>query len=49
MTLTALGTVRHDWTLPEVADLLGMPLMDPLYHAQRVHREHHEQIGRAHV
>ena len=42
MTPTALGTVRHDWTLPEVADLLGMPLMDLLYQAQRVHRQHHE-------
>jgi biotin synthase len=42
MTPTALGTVRHDWTLPEVATLLGMPLMDLLYHGQRVHRQHHE-------
>ncbi len=42
MTPTALGTVRHDWTLPEVTGLLGLPLMDLLYHAQRVHREHHE-------
>jgi biotin synthase len=42
MTLTALGTVRHDWTLPEVSDLLGMPLMDLLYHAQHVHRQNHE-------
>ena len=42
MTLTALGTVRHDWTLPEVASLLGMPLLDLVHHAQRVHRQHHE-------
>jgi biotin synthase len=42
MTPTALGTVRHDWTLPEVVSLLAMPLMDLLYHAQRVHRQHHE-------
>jgi len=42
MTPTALGTVRHDWTLPEVMDLLTLPLMDLLYHAQRVHRQHHE-------
>jgi biotin synthase len=41
MTPTALGTVRHDWTLPEVMSLLDLPLMDLLYHAQRVHREHH--------
>jgi biotin synthase len=42
MTPTALGTIRHDWTLPEVTGLLGLPLMDLLHHAQRVHREHHE-------
>jgi biotin synthase len=42
MTLTALGTVRHDWTLPEAEGLLGVPLMDLLYHAQRVHRQYHE-------
>ena len=42
MTPTALGTVRHDWTLPEVTSLLDLPLMDLLYHAQRVHRQHHE-------
>jgi biotin synthase len=42
MTPTALGAVRHDWTLPEVASLLAMPLIDLLYHAQRVHRLHHE-------
>ena len=42
MTQTALGAVRHDWTLPEVTSLLDLPLMDLLYHAQRVHRQHHE-------
>ena len=42
MTPIALGTVRHDWTLPQVTDLLGLPLLDLLYHAQRVHRENHQ-------
>jgi biotin synthase len=42
MIPTDLGAVRHDWTLPEVADLLALPLMDLLYHAQRVHRQNHE-------
>ncbi|MGH8296200.1 MAG: biotin synthase BioB [Steroidobacteraceae bacterium] len=42
MTSTDLGTVRHDWTLPEVVGLFALPLMDLLHHAQRVHREHHE-------
>ncbi|HUA25112.1 MAG TPA: biotin synthase BioB [Steroidobacteraceae bacterium] len=42
MPPTTLGNIRHDWTLPEVTSLLGLPLMDLLFHAQRVHREHHE-------
>ncbi len=42
MTPDPFGTVRHDWTLPEVTRLLAMPLMDLLFHAQRVHRQHHE-------
>jgi biotin synthase len=42
MTPTAFGAVRHDWTLPQVEGLLGLPLMDLLFHAQRVHRQHHE-------
>jgi biotin synthase len=37
----ALGTVRHDWTLPQVQALFKLPLLDLLVHAQRVHREHH--------
>ena len=37
----ALGTVRHDWTLPQVQALFKLPLLDLLLHAQRVHREHH--------
>ena len=39
---SALGAVRHDWTLTEVQALFALPLMDLLFHAQRVHREHHE-------
>ena len=46
MTPTAVarleGAVRHDWTLREVESLLALPLIELLYHAQRVHREHHE-------
>src|SRR5579863_4462894 len=41
MSPTALGTVRHDWTLAEATGLLAMPLLDLLFHAQRVHRAHH--------
>ena len=42
MNPPALGSIRHDWTLAEIERLLALPLMDLLFHAQRVHREHHE-------
>ena len=33
---------RHDWTRPEVLDLLGLPFADLLARAQSVHRAHHD-------
>jgi biotin synthase len=41
MEHTLSGTVRHDWTLAEVEYLFAMPFVDLLFHAQRVHRQHH--------
>jgi biotin synthase len=38
---SALGSIRHDWTLPEVEALFALPFMDLLFQAQRVHRENH--------
>lgn len=38
----ALGLVRHDWSLVEVEALFAQPFLDLLFHAQRVHRTHHE-------
>lgn len=40
--LNRLGAVRHDWTLAEVEALFALPFTDLLFHAQRVHREHHD-------
>ena len=37
-----IGSIRHDWTLAQVEELFGLPFLDLLVHAQRVHREHHE-------
>jgi biotin synthase len=42
MDHTQLGTVRHDWTLPEVESLFAIPFLDLLFHAQRVHRQHQQ-------
>jgi biotin synthase len=33
---------RHDWTLDEVSALFTAPFADLVFHAQRVHRSHHE-------
>jgi biotin synthase len=41
MNLDSLGSVRHDWSLPEVEGLFALPLLDLLFHAQRVHRRYH--------
>ena len=41
MNPASLGCVRHDWSLPEVQALFGLPFMDLVFHAQRVHRVHH--------
>ncbi|MCB9652833.1 MAG: biotin synthase BioB [Deltaproteobacteria bacterium] len=32
------GSVRHDWTRSEAEALYRLPLMDLLFHAQRIHR-----------
>ncbi len=37
----ALGSIRHDWTVAEIEQLFALPFADLMYHAQRVHREHH--------
>ncbi len=42
MDLTLIGSLRHDWTLAEVESLFAMPFVDLLFHAQRIHRQHHE-------
>jgi biotin synthase len=39
---SALGSIRHDWSLAEIEALFALPLLDLLFHAQRVHRANHE-------
>jgi biotin synthase len=41
MDFARLGTIRHDWTLAEVQALFALPFSDLIFHAQRVHRQHH--------
>ena len=35
-----MSTVRHDWTLDEISDLIDRPFHDLLHDAQSTHREH---------
>ncbi len=37
-SMTDTVDLRHDWSLEEIQDLLDLPLMDLLWHAQSVHR-----------
>ena len=35
-----MSTLRHDWTTAEILDLLNLPLLDLVYKAQTIHRQH---------
>ena len=38
---TGTTTLRHDWTVPEIAALYSAPLPDLIFRAQTIHRAHH--------
>ena len=46
MQASAVGNaskdIRHDWSAEEVQDILEAPLMDLLYRAQTVHKQHNQ-------
>src|ERR1700688_4147234 len=42
MNPSLTGAPRHDWTLAEVSALFTAPFADLVFHAQQVHRAHHE-------
>ena len=37
-----MSTIRHNWTKQEIIDLYNKPLMELLYQAATIHREHHD-------
>ncbi|MHA7056639.1 biotin synthase BioB [Aquimarina sp. M1] len=37
-----MSVIRHDWTSQEILDIYNKPLMELLYEAATVHREHHD-------
>jgi biotin synthase len=40
-TLLSADTIRHDWTLAEIADIYHTPVLELIYRAASVHRQHH--------
>ncbi|HUN73163.1 MAG TPA: biotin synthase BioB [Steroidobacteraceae bacterium] len=38
----SVGSVRHDWSLAEVEALFGLPFIELLFEAQRIHRAYQE-------
>ncbi|TVP57305.1 MAG: biotin synthase BioB [Halomonadaceae bacterium] len=38
--MSAASTIRHDWTLSEVRELLNLPFNDLVFRAQQAHREY---------
>jgi biotin synthase len=37
-----MSPIRHDWQLPEIQALYDLPLLDLVFKAAAVHREHHD-------
>ena len=37
-----MSEIRHNWTNQEILDIYNQPLMDLLYQASSIHREHHD-------
>ena len=41
MAAITTAILRHDWTLDEIAAIYTAPLIELVFEAQRIHREHH--------
>lgn len=37
-----MSTTKHNWTKQEIVDIYNQPIMDLLYQAATIHREHHD-------
>ena len=37
-----MSTTRHDWTKQEILDIYNTPMMELLYQAATIHRQHHD-------
>lgn len=41
MATTTCNLLRHDWSIGEIEAIYTTPLLDLIFEAQRIHREHH--------
>jgi biotin synthase len=41
MVTSTVVSLRHDWTLQEIEAIYNTPLLDLVFDAQRIHRQHH--------
>jgi biotin synthase len=41
MAMTTTTFLRHDWMIEEIEAIYTTPLLDLVFHAQTIHREHH--------
>jgi biotin synthase len=39
-----MSMTRHNWTKEEIIAIYNKPMMDLLYEAASIHREHHDQM-----
>lgn len=37
-----MANIKHDWTTQEILDIYNLPMMDLLFKAAQIHREHHD-------
>lgn len=42
LKITSMSITKHNWTTPEIIAIYNKPMMDLLYEAASIHREHHD-------
>ena len=42
LKITSMSLTKHNWTTPEIISIYNKPMMDLLFEAASIHREHHD-------
>jgi biotin synthase len=42
LKITSMSVIKHNWTTPEIIAIYNKPMMDLLFEAASIHREHHD-------